>query len=125
MNPHEPFEPGDVLMAEFPKHAPAAHEQEGYRPALVVALPPKPQRFDLLYVVPMTTARGLWAEANPLLYPKLKAGAGNLLHPSIVLLDQLRAIDSNRPMTYLGTLKPEVFEPLREQVLAIIASKAA
>jgi mRNA interferase MazF len=60
--------PGDVLTIRFPQKNPQGHEQEGYRPAIVVGLPSQAgtPRFDLVMVVPLTTDRGQpWAKISP------------------------------------------------------------
>jgi mRNA interferase MazF len=51
---------GNIVTARFPEHRPGAHEQEGYRPAVVVGLPSlagRP-RFDFVIVAPFTTDHG-------------------------------------------------------------------
>ena len=70
---------GDVIDALLPSQSPQGREQEGLRPAIVVAVPEdfsKP-RFPLVLVVPITTDRGYsWVTAAPELYLRLPAGSG-------------------------------------------------
>lgn len=113
--------PGDVLIISFPVHVPRGREQEGSRPAVVVATPREPLRFSVIVVVPLTTKGGAWAEDNPTLYRPLPVGAGGLTQPSIALLDQVRAVDVRRVTAYLGTLGSEAFAPLRNGLLALFA----
>ncbi len=49
-----------MITALFPVHRPGAHEQEGYRPAVVVGMPGLlgETRFPVLIVATMTTDRG-------------------------------------------------------------------
>lgn len=84
---------GDVLLITFPVHVPGGHEQEGQRPAVVVAVPPSPLRFPVVIVAPLTSQAGPWADQNPALYPGLPLGSGGLTRNSIALLDQIRAVD--------------------------------
>ena len=48
---------GSVVTALFPEHRPSAHEQEGYRPAVVVGLPALAgtPHFESVIVAPFTT----------------------------------------------------------------------
>ncbi|MBX6377719.1 MAG: type II toxin-antitoxin system PemK/MazF family toxin [Clostridia bacterium] len=114
------LEPGDVLLVHLPGHVPLGHEQEGARPAVVLGVPPEPVRFGVIIVAPATTSAGRWARRNPLIYPSLPAGAGGLPRPSIVLLDQVRALDLRRTVEYLGTLAPAELEMLRRGLRALL-----
>ncbi|MBC7542390.1 MAG: type II toxin-antitoxin system PemK/MazF family toxin [Candidatus Sericytochromatia bacterium] len=107
--PPESLVAGDVAWAIFPEHVPGGHEQEGRRPAVIVAVPDRPTRYPILWVAPVTTRQGPWQTANPQCYPGLQAGAGGLPRPSFVLLDQLRAIDASRLSEFIGTLPGEDF----------------
>lgn len=101
---------GDVLTTDLPGHVPHGREQEGFRPAVVVGLPTLagPTRFPMVLVAPVTTDRGQpWAIRNATLYPALAAGAGGLPSASIVLLDQIRAVDPSRLRVRKGTLSPD------------------
>ena len=110
------LQPGDILLVRFPEKQPPGREQEGERPAVLVALPDclgKP-RFPMVLVLPLTTYRAQpWAVSSPKLYPFLDAGAGKLNSPSTVLIDQLCAVDQTRVRGYIGTLTPEQFAPIR------------
>lgn len=103
-------------MVTFPEHNPKGHEQVGQRPAIVVGVPQGPTRYPLVWVVPLTSKRGSWQEANPELYPLLPAGAAGLPRESVVLSDNLRSLDRARVESYVGTLTPEVLHPIRESL---------
>ena len=107
---------GDILVIMLPTHAPRGHEQEGERPAVVVGLPDRAgqPRFPTVLVIPLTTQEGIWSRKAPLLYPRLRTGAGGLPRPSIALLDQVRSIDSRRVSRYLGSLTGKEFQPIRK-----------
>lgn len=107
---------GDILLIMLPSHAPAGHEQEGVRPAVVVGLPQRAgqPRFSTLLVIPFTTQEGTWSKKAPRLYPRLRSGAGGLPRPSIALLDQVRSIDARRVSSYLGSLTGKEFQPIKE-----------
>ena len=98
------LQPGAILSVVFPEHDPRGHEQEGIRPALVLAVPVHP-RFPVLIVAPFTTDRGVpWGAAGGPLYPKFRHGLAGLTADSILLLDQVRSVDAGRVKRYLGTI---------------------
>ena len=105
----------DIVIVRFPSQNPQGREQEGIRPALIVGLPQTlgNPRFALIFIAPLTTNRNQnWANASPSLYPPLSQGDANLPQNSLVLLDQIRAIDLNRLVRYLGTLTTEQYKPI-------------
>jgi mRNA interferase MazF len=119
------LEPRDVITALFPSHRPQAHEQEGYRPAIVLGVPSKlgTPRYDMVLVVPLTTDHNQsWANAAFDLYPRLKAGIGNLPNDSIVLMEQIRALHTSRMQRYVGQLSKSEFAPIRRVLLKILKS---
>jgi len=87
---------------------------EGRRPAVIVGLPKGKVRYPVILIAPLTTQSGSWVENNPTLYPKLNAGTGGLSKNSVVLLDQIRAVDVNRVISYLGSLSPREFKKILE-----------
>jgi len=112
---------GDIYIATFPEHDPRGHEQEGLRPAVVLAVPAK-ARFPVLLVAPLTTDRGQpWVLAAPELYLRLPQGSGGLPVDSIVLLDQARSIDAARVRWLLGTLEKKTFATILSRWLAMFA----
>lgn len=118
MTPRGP-RPGDIYLATFPEHDPRGHEQEGLRPAVVLAVPSK-ARFPVLLVAPLTTDRGQpWAPAAPDLYPRLPKGTAGLPGDSIVLLDQARSIDASRVRRWMGMLNESSCGVIREPWLAL------
>jgi mRNA interferase MazF len=117
------LEAGDVITAWFPSHQPKAHEQEGYRPAIVVGLPEKVDkpRYDMVLVAPITTDhQQSWAKSAPNLYPRLKAGTGNLPKDSIVLMEQVRALHTSRMGRYIGQLSRTEYAPIRRALLKML-----
>lgn len=94
-------------MVRLPQHSPVGHEQEGLRPGIVVGRPPRlgQPRYPTLIIVPLTTARNQgWARQAPNLYPLLRGGNGGLPFDSLVLLDQVRAVDAGRVVRRIGSL---------------------
>ena len=62
-------------------------------------------RYAVLVVVPVTTYKSQgWADASPVLYPRVPAGTGGLRSESICLLDQVRCVDIPRVRRRLGAL---------------------
>lgn len=119
MKPQE----GMVLWVELGKRLPPRNEQEGRGPALLVGVPSRlgKPRFPVLLVAPVTTYRGQpWAEVAPRLYPRLKAGAGNLPRESIVLLDQLQVVDAERVVMVVGQLNESEYAPVRDGLKAML-----
>lgn len=104
--------PGDVLLLSFPIHIPKGHEQEGKRPVIVVSVPKEPVRYPVVIVVPLTTKDGKWVDQNPDLYYRIPAGNGGLTKNSIVLLDQICAVDINRIESFIGKLKKDIFDSI-------------
>jgi mRNA interferase MazF len=114
---------GDIVLVTLPSHQPHGREQEGQRPAIIVGIPQGKVRYPIIVIAPLTTQIGDWAIDNPDLYPRLEVGMGGLSRVSIVLLDQLRALDARRVVAYLGTLTEEQFKVLAiglKQVLGFI-----
>lgn len=106
---------GDVLFAAIPENMPPGVEQQGPHPAVVVATPSStgPQRFNILVIVPLTTATGLWIRGNPTLYPRLSAGQGGLNMDTTAMIDHVQAIDATRVQKVYGTLTLDEFGPIR------------
>lgn len=116
---------GDIVTVRFPQQNPQGREQEGYRPAIVVGFPTRlgVPRFQLIVVIPMTTARGqAWAIASPDLYPRFPAGIAELRSASIALLDQVRAIDVNRIVEYRGSLTVDEYAPILSGLQRMISA---
>ena len=114
---------GDVVTANFPKHTPKGHEQEGYRPAIVVGFPQQLgiPRFSSVILIPITTDRGQeWATNSPDLYPRFPTGTAGLRQPSIALLEQIRFLDLIGIMEYWGRLTPEEYQPIFQGIQKMI-----
>jgi mRNA interferase MazF len=103
---------GAVILVALPSNQPRGREQEGRRPAIIVGLPIGETRYPMAVVLPMTTATGSWADRNPDLYYRLNAGMAGLTRDSVVLTDQIRAIDITRISGYLGSLTATQYEPI-------------
>ncbi|WP_406676416.1 type II toxin-antitoxin system PemK/MazF family toxin [Moorella sp. ACPs] len=114
---------GDILLIALPVHDPKGHEQEGVRPAVVVGVPQGPVRYPVVIVVPLTTRSGPWAKQNSNLYQPLPPGAGGIPQASIVLIDQVRAVDVRRVKAHLGTFEEKTFEPIRSSLCELFQKK--
>lgn len=101
-------------MALLPQHHPPGHEQEGSRPVIIVSTAEDMTRFPLVFVVPLTSKFGSWVDRNPAVYPRLQRGQGGIPRDSVVLMDQLRAIDRQRLLGYIGSLDDAGFRPIGE-----------
>lgn len=114
---------GDIVTALFPAHDPEGHEQQGYRPAVVVGIPAVlgSPRFPAVILAPLTTDRGqAWARNSPALYPRFPEGTADLRSPSLCLLDQIRALGLERLRAYRGALDAGEYEPIREGLKRIL-----
>jgi len=115
--------PGDIYLAAFPEHDPSGHDQEGVRPALVLAVPAR-ARFPVLLAAPMTTDRAqAWAVSSPGIYLRLPKGAGGLPVDSILLLDQTRSLDAGRVRRFLGALDQAAFASVLAKWLALFTAR--
>jgi mRNA interferase MazF len=114
---------GDILVVRLPIQVPPGHEQEGYRPVVVVGLPDRVgvPRYPMFIGVPFTTSGGTWSERSPELYPLYRAGRGGLPKDSVAILDHLRCIDARRAMRCMGTLTPADLAPIVHGLSAMFA----
>jgi mRNA interferase MazF len=110
---------GDIVLASLPKRIPPMHEQQGTRPVVVVGILPGKTRFLLAIVAPLTTQIGEWVDVNPTVYPVLPAGAGNITQRSVVLLDQVLAVDARRLRQYIGRLSEQEYVPIQAGIIQI------
>ena len=114
---------GDIILAGFPERDPRGHEQEGIRPALILAVSSK-ARFPIVITAPMTTDRGQpWAKAAPGIYIPLVQGSGGLPADSTLLLDQTRSLDASRVRRFLGSLDGKAFEEILAKWIALFRAR--
>jgi mRNA interferase MazF len=114
---------GTIVIVALPSLRPPGHEQERTRPCVVIANPDDMgrTRFPVLYVAPMTTTFGNWANLQSTLYPTLKNGMGGVNANSVVLLDQIRIIDVSRIRASTGVLSDTELQPIRAGMRAVFA----
>lgn len=113
---------GDVISVRLPTNSPQGHEQEGFRPAIVVGVPGNftQPRFPLVFIVPMTSDHAQpWILAAPELYLRLPAGSGGLRSASVVLMDQLRSLDIDRIVNFKGSLSTDEADRLQRVIKQI------
>lgn len=113
-------QPGAVVLVEFPEHHPSGHEQEGRRPAVILSIP-QATRFPVVMVLPMTTADGAWVKRGKDAYLQLAKGQGGIKEPSVLLLDQLRAIGPERVLRIWGDLPAESFDRIKARVRSFLS----
>lgn len=114
--------PGEIYLAEFPEHDPRGHEQQGIRPAMVLAIPQR-ARFPVLWMIPITSDRGQpWVKSSNHLYLRLPKGAGWLPADSILLLDQLRSLDAKRVKRFVGVVSDAQFKKVLQQCFQMLDS---
>jgi mRNA interferase MazF len=111
---------GDVVFVNLPSHSPKGHEQEGRRPAVIVGVPLGDVRYPVAIVVPLTTQLGEWVKKNPALYPIIQSGTAGLSQKSVVLCDQIRAVDIQRVIGYLGSLSIDEYLPIIDGVRQVL-----
>ena len=111
---------GDVVFVYLPSHSPKGHEQEGRRPAVIVGVPLGNVRYPVAVVVPLTTQLGNWVKKHPALYPIIQAGTAGLPQKSVALCDQIRAVDIQRIIGYLGSLSIDEYLPIVDGVKRVL-----
>lgn len=107
-----PLEPGEILAVTLPQLVPTGREQAGLRPVVVAAIPKRP-RYPMLVIVPLSASVGRWATDNPVLYPILEAGQGQLRYRSALLTDNVRGLDATREFSRIGALTAEQYAPVQ------------
>lgn len=114
---------GDVVTVALPTRDPQGHEQEGFRPAVVVGLPDVlgPGRFPFIVLVPLTSYKGQpWVQAAPERYPVMPAGTARLRSASVALVDQVTAVDATRLRRLRGPLGAERYKQIRTGLRVIM-----
>jgi mRNA interferase MazF len=110
-----PLKIGTIVSAALPTRDPQGREMEGLHPAVVLAV--INARLDLAWIAPITSDRGYgWIEAHPDLYLRLPAGTGGLPHDSVLLLDQIQAIDLTRLRRAFGILPTSLLNAVRKSL---------
>ena len=69
-----------------------------------------------------TDRRQEWADINPNLYVRFSAGVAGLKSPSVALLDQVRAIDISRIVSYRGSLTSQEYVAIAKALQQIMES---
>ena len=111
-----PLRIGTIVSVAFPTRDPQGREMEGLHPAVVLAV--ITARLDLAWVAPITTDRGYpWIDAHPSLYHRLPLGTGGLPHDSVLLLDQIQAVDITRLRRAFGILPFPLLNRVRKALL--------
>ena len=91
---------------------------------MILGVPTKP-RFATVIIAPLTRdTNQAWALENPALYPRLPSGTGGLPLASIVMLDQIKAVDINRIGRKLGRLTAEQYAPILQGIKAMLELEA-
>lgn len=119
MSRTRPLQHGDILEIDFPMRRPSGHEQEGIRPAVVIAIPEilGYPRYAVVMVAPLTRDQQQpWLVKGADLYPRLEAGAGGIPVASAVLLDQISSVDVMRIKKSIGVLTPMQYAPIAERI---------
>jgi mRNA interferase MazF len=89
---------------------------EGLHPALVLAV--ITARLDLVWIAPITTDRGYaWINAHPSLYHRLPAGTGGLAQDSVLLLDQIQAVDITRLRRAFGVIPAPLLNAIKKALV--------
>lgn len=115
-----PLKLGTIVAVALPARDPRGVEIEGLHPAVVLAVI-SGARLDLAWIVPITTDRGYpWIAARPDLYIRLDAGIGGLPHDSVLLLDQLQAVDLSRLKRAFGAIPGPLLTRIRKNLAQIL-----
>lgn len=107
-----PLKIGTVVAVALPVRDPKGQEMEGLHPAVVLAV--ITARLDLAWIAPITTDRGYsWITAHPTLYHRLPKGTGGLSNDSVLLLDQIQAVDLTRLRRAFGVIPTPILNAAR------------
>lgn len=117
MNPApSPLKIGTIVSVAFPTRDPQGREIAGLHPAVVLAI--IHARLDFAWVAPITTDRGYsWIAQHPTLYHRLPKGTGGLPHNSVLLLDQIQAVDLPRLKRAFGVLPSTLLKRIKACLL--------
>jgi mRNA interferase MazF len=92
---------GDILLVSLPD--PEGHEQMGTRPAIALQADPLPTPGNMIVVIPMTKSQAALRFSHTM---KVDPTPNNGLDlPSVVLVQQVRAIARTRIIRRLGQLE--------------------
>ena len=90
------------------------------RPALIIQNDVGNQYSQVTIVAPITTGEG----AEYAVEVEVKTPEGGLLHNSLILLNQIRAIDKRRLVKYLGKLNAETMQRVDQAISISLGLKA-
>jgi len=102
----------EIYLIELPKTN--GHEQHGVRPALVISKPIK----QIAIIIPFTS--NMTALRFPYTLKIEPSKENGLSFPSILLIFQIRAIDSKRLVRRLGILEDSYKEQVRNNLKKIL-----
>lgn len=110
---------GQVIQVAFPNRSPRGHEQEGLRPALLVADPTQHQKLEspMLIVAPITTQK----KRGGVLRVQLDAGDGGLSEDSTIMCEQVMVVDVSRVRGAYGRLEGVKLEEARKALKTALA----
>jgi mRNA-degrading endonuclease toxin of MazEF toxin-antitoxin module len=98
-----------VVFADFPKHEPQSHEQEGERPAVVIGF--SNYHYSMFRLVPFTALFDIKNQRErvlsknfPEVFPVFSKGVAGLERDSILLPNQARWLSSGRIIDRYGSL---------------------
>ena len=99
--------------------APAiGHEQQKTRPCVIVSADPVNDNSPLVVVCPITEGVKLTAT---ILHIPLAKGEGGTTKDSIILCNQVKAVDKVRLMERMGSLKPETMAAIDRGLRALLS----
>ena len=103
---------GDLWLVEIPQFG--GHEQEGLRPAIVIADTKTP----VVIIIPCTS--NIQALRFPFTFQVLPSKRNGLKSLTIALVFHLRAIDKRRLVRKIGTLEPASAHALNKMLKALL-----
>ena len=107
---------GDIVIIELP--AADGREQMGVRPALIVHCDATLSQVPVVLVVPLTS------QMNALRFPHTISVQPSIMNGltahSVLLIFQLRAVDSRRIRGTAGRLEPEVLDQVNAELHAVL-----
>ncbi|MCX5817685.1 MAG: type II toxin-antitoxin system PemK/MazF family toxin [Proteobacteria bacterium] len=107
---------GDIYLVEIPGSG--GHEQQGFRPAIIVQTSENIDKIPTVLIIPFTTQ--IKAANFPFTFVIDPDSTNNLSSKSVALVFQLRAIDKKRLKNKLGKLSANDFQILKQCLHGIL-----
>lgn len=108
---------GDIFLVELPISV-AGHEQTGSRPALIVHNDDTSKILSVIMIIPFTSKLNAQRFQHTMVIQPTKENGLNQI--SILLINQLRAIDRKRIINKIGSLDSETMSKVNCEIKLLL-----